>query len=129
MFRIKHPLRANDFDIYGHLNQSVYHVLLEEARIAYVFGRLPLTFQFVLVHVELDYLREIQVGEREVEMGVATRRVGESSFELEQKVWRADGELSAQGSSTFVAWDPEGRRSRPLTEAERTGLLAEASVG
>ena len=59
--RVRIALRWRDMDMLGHLNQSVYHELLEEARAA-LFA--PLFEQggwsFVLVRVELDHRREVR---------------------------------------------------------------------
>lgn len=128
MFRIRRQLRSNDFDIYGHLNQSVYHVLLEDARIAFVFARLPLTFTFVAVRSELDYRREVPLGETEVDIGVELARIGRSSFALKQTIWRMDGELAAEGLATFAVWNAEARASRPITDEERALLTGESSA-
>lgn len=122
MFRIRRQLRSNDFDVYGHLSQAHYHVHFADARMAFIRSRLPDSFKLVIVRIELDYLREIEFGESEIEMGLETTRVGNSSFELDHRLWRADGELSAQGTGILIAWDPERRASRPLTEAERQAL-------
>jgi hypothetical protein len=34
-----------------------------------------------------------------------------------------DGTIAAEGSSILVAWDPQARGSRALTEGERAALL------
>ena len=125
MFRTKCQLRANDFDVLGHLNQSIYHVLLEEARVRFIYSRLPSTFAFVIVRVELDHLAEIALGEDEVEAGVEMTRMGTSSFDLSQHLWRADGTLAARGLATFACWNREQRRSRPLTDEERNVLQSD----
>lgn len=122
MLRIRRQLRSNDFDVLGHLNQSIYHVLLEDARIEYVYSRLPTTFNFVIVHTELDHLAEVVLGNREVEVGIEVEKIGTSSFILGQRVWRTDDTLAARGSATFACWDSERRRSRPLTDEERGAL-------
>lgn len=122
MFKIRCQLRSSDFDTYGHLNQSLYHVLLEEGRVAFIFERLSETFQFVIARIELDYRVEVPQGEREVECGIELGRIGRSSFVLDQRLWRMDGQLSAEGAATFVAWDSDRRSSRPFTEAERKAL-------
>lgn len=122
MFRTKCQLRSNDFDVLGHLNQSVYHVLLEDARVRFVYSRLPRTFSFVIARIELDHLAEIPLGNTEVEAGLEVTRMGTSSFDLNQNIWRTDGTLAASGKAVFVCWDPERRGSRPLTDEERAVL-------
>lgn len=122
MFRTRCSLRSNDFDFLGHLNQSIYHILLEEARLEFVYSRLPTNFNFVIVRTELDHLAEVPIGNREVEIGIELERVGNSSFTLAQQLWRTDGTLAARGKAIFACWDPERRTSRPLTDSEREAL-------
>ena len=53
--RIMIGLRWRDMDMLGHLNQAVYHELLEEGRGALLLSMEGATsFPFVLVRVELD---------------------------------------------------------------------------
>ena len=64
--RVRVPIRWRDLDLLGHVNQSVYHELLEEGRGA-LFARLEEnSFPFVLVHIELDYRTEVR---RDHELG------------------------------------------------------------
>lgn len=128
MYKVRRQLRANDFDIYNHVNQANYHVLLEDVRASYVFSLLSRDFSFVIARVELDYRREVPFGETEVEVGMEVTRVGRSSFVLQQAIWRMDGVLAAEGPATFVAWDPERRGSRPLTEEQKSILEAELAA-
>ena len=59
--RIRVPIRWRDLDLLGHLNQAVYHELLEEGRAALVdkLGGEE-EFAFVLARVELDYRNEVR---------------------------------------------------------------------
>ena len=64
--RVELPLRHRDMDALGHVNQAVYHELLEEVRAAFFRRALPdLPFTgYVLAHVELDYRREVRIEDR-----------------------------------------------------------------
>lgn len=124
MFKTRRQLRSNDFDVLGHLNQSIYHVLLEDARIEFVYGRLPTSFNFVIVRSELDHHAETVLGNTEVDVGIEVERLGTSSFTLAQTIWRSDGVVAARGTAIFACWDPEARRARPLTDEERAALTA-----
>src|ERR687893_2770651 len=64
--RAELALRHRDMDALGHVNQAVYHELLEEVRAAFFRHTLPdLPFTgYVLVHVELDYRREGRIQHR-----------------------------------------------------------------
>ena len=110
-------------DALGHVNQAVYHELLEEARTELISG-LPKhgSESFVMARVELDYRREIPLNHRFVEVTLVVESIGRSSITLTQQIFRSDGELAADGRSVMVAWDEERRGSRPMTERELAAL-------
>src|ERR687892_1397449 len=95
--RAELALRHRDMDALGHVNQAVYHELLEEVRAAFFRHTLPdLPFTgYVLVHVE-----------------------------LENRLLLRDGSVAVEGRAVLVAWDEKTRRARALTEDERSALLA-----
>jgi acyl-CoA thioester hydrolase len=115
-------------DMVGHLNQSVYHELLEEGRGGLItelvrrVGGDHAHGAFVLAHVDLDYHSEVRKEHREVEIAVRVTHVGTSSLRLEHEVRLPDGTLAASGQTVLVAWDPAARAKRVLTEAELAAL-------
>jgi acyl-CoA thioester hydrolase len=114
-------------DMLGHLNQSVYHELLEEGRAGLMMEILrrvgsPTHGVFVVVHVDLDYHTEVRKDHGEVEVVARLSRVGTSSLGLEHQVCLPDGTLAASGTTVLVAWDPVARGKRTLTEGERDAL-------
>ena len=122
--RVRIPIRWRDLDLLGHVNQSVYHELLEEGRGA-LFGRLEQdAFPFVLVHVELDYRAEVRRDHEWVEIVTRVGRVGSKSVTLEERIERSDGVVATEGRSVLVAWDPSARSSRELSAREREALGA-----
>ena len=110
----------------GHLNQSVYHELLEEGRAA-LFVQVEAMDAFVLARVELDYTAEVRRDHSPIEVVARLTRIGRSSVTVEHEVVRNDGAVAARGSSVLVAWDPSERRSRQLRDDERARL--EAALG
>jgi acyl-CoA thioester hydrolase len=126
--RVLVQLRWRDMDMLGHLNQSVYHELLEEGRVALMtelirrVGGNHVPGGYVLAHVDLDYHAEVRKDHGEVELMVRLARVGNSSLHLEHEIRLPDGRVAAQGKSVLVAWDPASRGKRALTEAERAAL-------
>ncbi len=115
-------------DMLGHVNQSVYHELLEEGRAGF-FTELARRVGhdhgyggFVVAHVDLDYLTEVRRDHGEVEIIVRLAHVGTSSFRLDHEVRLPDGTLAASGGTVIVAWDPATRAKRPLSDAERAAL-------
>jgi len=121
--RYRVALRWGDIDALGHVNQAVYHELLEEARTA-MLATLPSSdaHSFVVARVELDYRREIPIYHRFVEVTLHVESVGRASVTVAQQIYRSDGELAADGRSVLVAWDAARRGSRPLSEKELGAL-------
>jgi len=129
---IEHSLRVQlrwrDMDMLGHLNQSVYHELLEEGRAALMteiarrVGGDNAHGAFVLAHVDLDYHAEVRKDHGEVEVIVRLAHVGTSSLRLEHEVRLPDGTSAASGETVLVAWDTARRAKRALTEAELAAL-------
>lgn len=121
-------LRWRDIDLLGHLNQSVYHELLEEGRIGLMTeimrraGGSETHGGFVLAHVDLDYHAEVRKDHGEVEIVARLARVGTSSLRIDHEVRLPDGTVAASGSSVLVAWEPATRSKRTLTERERAAL-------
>jgi acyl-CoA thioester hydrolase len=115
-------------DMLGHLNQSVYHELLEEGRAAVMWelmsraGSDNVPGTYVLAHVDLDYHTEVRKDHGEVEVVVSVSGVGNSSFRLRHELRLPDGTVAASGETVMVAWDAQKRGKRSLTEAERAAL-------
>jgi acyl-CoA thioester hydrolase len=125
-FELRVATRWPDFDALGHLNHAVYHVYLDEARddaLRRTVGDFD-AWPNVLVHVSIDYRREIVRGVREVAIRTRIAAVGGSSVRFEQTVLAPDGEVAAKAEAVLVAWDPANRRSRPISDGERATLTA-----
>ena len=118
--------RWPDFDALGHLNHAVYHVYLDEARdeaLRNTVGDFD-AWPNVVVHASIDYRREVALGVREIVVHTRIAEVGRSSVRFEQAIVTPDGELAAEAEAVLVAWDPETRRSREITQEERQRLRA-----
>jgi acyl-CoA thioester hydrolase len=120
-------LRWRDMDMLGHLNQAVYHELLEEARGAVLLSLGEAAdcgahHTWVLARVELDYRREVRKDHGHVDVVVRVGRVGTKSITLEHDVVLPDGEVAASGRSVLVGWDQAARGPRELSERERAAL-------
>jgi acyl-CoA thioester hydrolase len=126
--RIRVQLRWRDMDMLGHLNQSVYHELLEEARAALITellrraGPEQVHGTFVLVRVELDHRSEVRRDHGEVEIVVRVVAVGRSSITLAHEILLPDGTVAAAGRTVLVGWDPAQRGKRELSQGERAAL-------
>jgi acyl-CoA thioester hydrolase len=122
--RAELALRHRDMDALGHVNQAVYHELLEEVRGAFFRHALPdLPFTgYVLVHVELDYRREVRIEHRYLIGECSVAELGRSRVELDNRLLLPDGDVAVEGRAVLVAWDEHSRRSRELTQHEREAL-------
>lgn len=125
---IRVQLRWRDIDMLGHLNQSVYHEMLEEGRMALIAELMRRAGDdhrhgaFVLAHVDLDHHAEVRKDHGEVDVVVRLAHVGSSSVVLQHEVRLLDGSVAASGKTVLVAWDPSTRGKRALTERERAAL-------
>jgi acyl-CoA thioester hydrolase len=120
--RVRIPIRWRDLDVLGHVNQSVYHELLEECR-AGVLGRLgDNAFPLVLVHIDIDYRAEVRKDHDWVEVTSRVDHIGTKSVRLVERIERSDGVVATEGHAVLVAWDVESRTSRALTDRERSAL-------
>jgi acyl-CoA thioester hydrolase len=120
--RIRIPIRWRDLDVLGHVNQSVYHELLEEGR-AGVLGRLgENAFPLVLVHIDIDYRAEVRKDHEWVEVTSRVDHIGTKSVRLAERIERSDGVVATEGHAVLVAWDMSARTSRALTDGEREAL-------
>ena len=120
--RVRVPIRWRDLDLLGHVNQSVYHEILEEGRGALFTSLQENSFPFVLVHVEIDYRNEVRRDHGHVEVVSRVGRVGSKSVTIEERIELPDGTIAAEGTSVLVAWDPSARESRELSAGERSAL-------
>ena len=120
-------IRWGDMDAYGHVNNAVYLTYLEEARdawVQHVLGPVTDTWDFVLAHVEIDYLSELTQADGAILARCACASIGRSSIRTNEEIVKLDGTLSARAASVIVPRDPATGRSRRLTEQERAALDA-----
>jgi acyl-CoA thioester hydrolase len=117
--------RWTDFDALGHVTHVAYPVILDEARDAFLASTVGAFADWpsVIVHLSVDYKREI--AHRAPDLAVRTRvaDVGRTSVTFEQEVLAPDGAVAATSRSVLVAWDADARSSRAISSDERTKLL------
>jgi acyl-CoA thioester hydrolase len=122
-------VRFSDLDGFGHVNNAVFSMYLEQARLAW-FGRyaadepMPLR-DVILARTEIDFRSPVVFGET-VAIGVRPSRVGTKSFELEFEL-RVGDRLVAAAKSVLVGYDYDSGRSVEVPERWRRRLqLAES---
>lgn len=122
-FTTELPVRYRDLDTNDHVNNAVYGTYLEQARFEYFDEVLGVALEdgdLVVVRVEIDYLRPVELSDDVVEVGARVDEFGTSSFEMTFAV-EADGERCATGSSVQVAIGDEGE-PRPVPDAWRASI-------
>lgn len=120
-------MRFGDVDSLGHVNNVAYAQYLETARLAYLRD-LGLPLPTVIARLEVDYRREVTLGQR-VRVLLRCTRVGTSSFDFTYRVLSDDDTLAAEARSVQVHVDPATRRPRPLSESQRAVLGRNVLVG
>lgn len=116
--------RWTDFDALGHLTHVAYPVFFDEARDAFLSERVGEfeRFPVVIAHLSLDHRGEIRRPTREVVVRTRVSAVGRTSMTFEQELAAGD-EVAATARAVLVAWDPDARTARPLTDDERSKLV------
>ncbi|RRS02264.1 acyl-CoA thioesterase [Glycomyces terrestris] len=113
-------------DVFGHVNNNKFMVLLEEARVAMMFdtaeeaGLTGFREGVVVARHEVDFLLPVVVpAETSVEIWV--ERIGNSSFTFAYDLV-ANGKVALKARSVMVPFNTETQRPRRVTEAERAFL-------
>ncbi len=123
-FRVSEPLRYNDTDRQGHVNNAVYLTFLEAGRSAFMNDPRIRLFEpgtsFVLARVSLNYLSEI-LWPGEVEIGTRVLTAAGSSIRMQQGIFVGD-ELKASAETLMVLVNNETRRPQRLSAESRTRL-------
>lgn len=116
--------RWSDFDALGHITAAAYPIFFDQARDACLTAAVgPFTeWPSVLVHLSIDYRREIQHPAAEVVVRSKIAEVGRTSITFEQELVAPDGEVAATSRSVLVAWDAEARAARAIGDDDRARL-------
>ena len=122
-------IRWRDMDAYGHVNHAVFATYLEEVRDEWLeraLGRDADLWDYVVARVAINYRRELTLEDDRVRARCGFGSLGTSSVRTREELVVGDGEVAAEAEAVLVARDPETRRPRPLTDAERARLEAAA---
>ncbi|WP_446211047.1 acyl-CoA thioesterase [Micromonospora sp. IBSANI012] len=135
-------LRWSDLDAYGHVNNSRFLTLYEEARVALMFagGRAWGVGSFadgvVIRRHEVDYLRPVDyaLGRATAEAAPTVRielwveEIRASRFTVAYELYDGDV-LASTARSVLVPFDLVAKRPRRITSDERAFLVAYAPSG
>jgi acyl-CoA thioesterase FadM len=115
-------LRWQDFDGLGHANHAMFVTYFEEGRDAWLHELGFARDEYVVGRCTIEYRREIGPEHAAVIVRCAVREIGGSSVTTSEQLLDEAGNVLADAEFGLVMWDPAGRRSRPLTHAERESL-------
>lgn len=122
----KLQVRFSDCDMMQHVNNAVYLNYFEEARIHYFHQIVGQNwdwnkFGIILRKNEIEYLKPILFNEP-VEIVVKRLHIGDKSFVLSYDV-SVNNELRAIGNSVLVSYDNTQKKSTPIPDILRNGLM------
>lgn len=112
-----------DIDYLGHVTASSYSVIYEEAMGAFVETVWGTDAAYVVAHLSITYGREVRKGESPVRVHVRCDAAEGSRFACTMVLVGPDGSPRSTARGYYSAWDMGARRSRPLLDREREGLL------
>jgi acyl-CoA thioester hydrolase len=128
-YRVHCPVevRFRDCDLMGHVNNAVYLTYLEIARFAYwkaaEIGRLTGEIYYIMARVEIDFRAPAKVDDV-LDVALAVRGFGRSSFTMEYEIRDQMGRLVATAKSVQVAYDYAAGTSVPVPDALRARIEA-----
>ena len=125
-FTHKAFVRWNDLDAFGHVNNAKYLTYAESARIDWGQQQFAEKSDSVLVQMtvarsEIDYLLPITEFESYYDVDLWVVSIGNSSFVVGYEVSK-DGLVFTKMKTVQVMIDLESRKSRPITDNERSSL-------
>jgi len=121
-------VRWADLDAFGHINNAVYLVYVQEARADFTWyarqarGEQPILADMVVARAEVDYIEPLYEGGVNVDIEIYVTRIGNSSFDLAYEI-SLDGVINSKAKTVQVAVSMETKKSRPLNEIEREFLV------
>jgi acyl-CoA thioester hydrolase len=121
------PTRWNDNDVFGHLNNTVYYVVMDTVITSWLVERGGLAVvdpvvRPVVASSSCEYRRSGAYPDA-LDVGLRAARVGSTSVTWELGLFRErDGALLAEGRWTHVFLDPGTSRPVPLPAALRTAV-------
>ena len=125
-------VRFADLDSQGHLNNVVFLVFFESARVAYVRSVAPEYdpgsaggLGFMVVEAKITYRSPGRYGER-IDTRLRPTTVGRSSFRCEFEM-RVGERVLADGYAVMVTYDHVAATSIPVPDLLRERLLADGA--
>jgi acyl-CoA thioester hydrolase len=128
-FRTPIAVRFNDIDVMGHVNNALIFTYFEEGRKALFYETLaettPDSFNFIIAHLECDYIRPVFLGDR-LSLDMWVTGIGNKSFTLAYALVDENDakRVFAKGASVQVCYDYDHRQSILVPKTLKTALMA-----
>lgn len=125
---VRMPMRWDDMDAMGHVNNTVYFRYLEQARIAWFESMgCPPAFSGVgpvIISAHCTFLKQLRYPV-EIDVSTLVGEFGRSSFDTRHQIRRVDepDTLMAEGGSKVVWVDQRLEKSVPLPDEMRSLLI------
>jgi acyl-CoA thioester hydrolase len=121
--RFSLPLRYNDYDARGHVNNAVYLTYFEIGRVeAWTRACGGFAPDFILADARVTYRSPAMLGDR-LAIEVATSEIRNKAWIWSYRVVdERDDRLVAEGTTTQVMYDYDARRTVPVPDALREAL-------
>ncbi len=124
------PVRWGDLDAFQHVNNTVFFVYFESARIAY-FDKLGYRQQLeetgmgpILAETSCRFRRPLRYPDT-ITVGAKVTDVGEDRFSMEYRIWSDEWQgIAAKGTGLIVSYDYRNERRGPLPEVIRERIAA-----
>lgn len=126
----KIPLRWNDFDRYGHVTNSAYIEIAQEARLAFAhdyFYSQGHEFVAFVRRVEADYVRPMLPNNTVATVETQVVKLGTTSFTTRQDVKDAQGRVCCTVETVQVTIDHNDSAPRAITQKE-LGILSQTAA-
>jgi acyl-CoA thioester hydrolase len=121
----KIQIRLTDIDILGHVNNSIYLVYFEMARIHYFNHMVGPNWDWmeqgvVLVKNEVEYIQPLYLHDQP-EIKLFLKHIGNKSFTLAYQLFVKD-KLCTTGSSTLVGFNSKTQQTIEIPERMKAAL-------
>ena len=116
--------RWDDLDAFGHVNNAKYLTFVQEARVDMFWtdrkkrGLGPIFDDMVVARAEVDFIKPIYDGAKDVYVSIWCSKIGRAAFDLKYEISSPDEGIYAKVKTVQVAVDMETKRSRSLRQDE-----------
>ena len=123
-FNTKVHVRWDDLDAFNHVNNAKYLTFVQEARVDMFWtdrkkrGLGPIFDDMVVARAEVDFIKPIYDGAKDVDVSIWCSKIGRAAFDLKYEISSPDEGIYAKVKTVQVAVDMETKRSRSLRQDE-----------